>query len=246
MNRTLLAAGIVALGCGLISAPQQTSAQVTKQGNAYKMGLDLKKGAVYKYKLNVTADASAMMGPSGKKSYASPIILKVTDVKNGLATVQVTKTPPSFGSTPAKPETSTIKIDRTGKVTTGDEAGVVASLPTKPVKIGESWTTTSSTNSMGMNMSVTSKSTLKEVKTVGGRQVAVISVTTTSGGGPVKGTGSGTYTVDTKDGMMLNYDLKTVLTVTMAAAPPAAGSGKAPVKPAKPMTMPTVMKLVRQ
>jgi hypothetical protein len=244
MKRTFLAAGIVALGCGLIFAPQQTSAQVTKQGNAYKMSLDLKKGSVYKYSIQATVNSPAGMGSQPtKQSFDSPITMKVMEVAGGLATVQITTVPPTMGATKAKPQTSTIKIDRSGKVTTGGEAGVVVSLPTKPVKIGETWSSTASTRGMGIPMNVNSKSTLKAVKAVGNRQVAVVEVTTDAKGASMTGKGKGTYTIDMKDGMIVTYDLAQTMTLTM----PASASGTSG-KPAKPMVMniPTTMKMVRQ
>lgn len=244
MKRTLLAAGIVALGCGLIFVPQQTSAQVTKQGNAYKLSLDLKKGSVYKYSILATVTPPSGMGPkTGKQTFDTPISMKIMEVTNGLATVQITSVPPTMGATKAKPQTNTIKIDRTGKVTSGGEAGVVVSLPSKPVKIGETWSSTASTRAMGIPMNVTSKSTLKGVKAAGNRQVAVVDVTTDAKGASMAGKGKGTYTIDMKDGMLVTYDLTQTMTISM----PASASGTSG-KPAKPMVMsiPTTMKMVRQ
>lgn len=251
MNKTFIYTGALALTLGLGFAPQTLNAQVTKQGAGYSLSLKLAKGATYKYMLNAVIDASAAMGgtaakgQSNKQTMKSPISMKVMDVKNGISTVAVTQTPPSMGGTAAKPQTVTIKIDKTGKVTEGNEAGVMVSLPTKPVRIGESWTSTSTTRGMGIPMQVTTKATLKAVKAVGGRQVAEISVTTNAKGSGMSGTGKGSYTIDAKDGMIVTYNLVQTMNMTMPAQPAAAGSKTPPAKP-RTISIPTTMSLTRQ
>lgn len=249
MNKAFIYTGALALALGLGAAPQSLNAQVTKQGAGYMLSLKLTKGATYKYMLNAVIDASAAMGGAkgsnaGKQTMKSPISMKVVDVKNGISTVQVTQTPPTMGGAAAKPQTVTIKIDKTGKVTEGNEAGVMVSLPTKPVKIGESWTATSNTRGMGFPMQVTTKHTLKAVRAVGGRQVAEVTVTTNAKGSSMSGNGKGSYTIDAKDGMILTYNLVQTMNMTMPAQPAAAGS-KAPAKP-RTISMPTTMTLTRQ
>lgn len=250
MNKTFIYTGAIALTLGLGFAPQSLNAQVTRQGSGFAMSLKLTKGATYKYMLNAVIDASAAMGgtaprgQSAKQTMKSPISMRVVDVKNGISTVQVTQTPPSMGGTAAKPQTVTIKIDRTGKVTEGNEAGVMVSLPTKPVRIGETWTSTSTTRGMGIPMQVTTRATLKAVRAAGGRQVAEISVVTSAKGSGMSGTGRGSYTIDAKDGMILTYNLVQTMNMTMPAQPAAAGS-KTPAKP-RTISIPTTMTLTRQ
>lgn len=221
MNKTFIYTGAVALTLGLAFVPQALNAQVTKQGAGYTLALKLTKGATYKYVLNAVVDATAAMGGAasgGQKNeqkMTSPISMKVLDVKNGISTVEITQTPPSFGGSAATPQKATIKIDRTGKVTEGGEAGVMVGLPTKAVKIGETWTTTSTTRGMGMPMQVTTKATLKAVKAVNGRQVAEISVVTNANGSGMSGTGTGGYTIDSKDGMIISYNLNQTMKMTM-------------------------------
>ncbi len=251
MNKAFIYTGALALTFGLGAAPQTLNAQVTKQGAGYSLSLKLAKGASYKYVLKAVIDASAAMGgtapkgQSSKQTMSSPITMKVVDVKNGISTVSVTQTPPSMGGTAAKPQTVTIKVDKTGKVTEGNEAGVMVSLPTKPIKIGESWTSTSTTRGMGVPLQVTTKATLKAVKASGGRQIAEIAVVTNAKGSGMSGTGKGTYTIDAKDGMIVTYNLVQTMNMTMPAQAAAAGS-KAPASKPRTISIPTTMTLTRQ
>lgn len=250
MKKQAALVGLALVGAGVLFVSQPSRAQVVKQGNAYNFNLDLKKGAVYKYTvvLSMTPPANS---PAGSRAMNQnlPVSMKVKDVTGGVATLEVSSTSPSMGGGQGTPSTQTIKVDRKGKVTGGGEAGMFAALPAKAVNIGDSWKSTVNTRAgMGIPVTVNTTSTLKEVKSANGRQVAVIAVKTSVGGSSnMKGSGGGTYVVDMKDGMVVNYDIAQTMTMTMTPPPPKAEAGKPAPKPAKPMVMtfPIKIKMTR-
>lgn len=250
MKKRATFVALALVGAGVLLVSQPSNAQVVKKGSGYDFSLDLKKGAVYKYSLvlSMTPPSNAPAG-SSPMSQNLPVSMKVKEVTGGVATLEVNSTTPSMGGGKGTPSTQTIKVDRKGKVSGGAESGMFAALPAKPVKIGDSWKSTVNTRAgMGIPVTVNTTSTLKEVKAANGRQVAVISVKTSIGGSSnMKGSGGGTYVVDMKDGMVVNYDIAQTMTMTMTPPPPKAEAGKPAPKPAKPMVMtfPIKIKMTR-
>jgi len=250
MRKRAALVGMALVGAGVLFVSLPSTAQVVKQGAGYNFNLDLKKGAVYKYTvvLSMTPPANSPGGASPMVQNL-PVSMKVKDVANGVATLEVNSTTPAMGGGKGTPSTQTIKVDRKGKVSGGAESGMFAALPAKTVKIGDSWKSTVNTRAgMGIPVTVNTTSTLKEVKAANGRQVAIISVKTSIGGSSnMKGSGGGTYVVDMKDGMVVNYDIAQTMTMTMTPPPPKAEPGKPAPKPAKPMVMtfPIKVKMTR-
>lgn len=251
MKKRAAFAALALVGAGVLLVSQPSTAQVVKQGSAYNFGLDLKKGSVYKYSviLTMTPPSGSPAAKAAPTSQNMPVTLTVKDVAKGVATIEINSTRPTMGGGKPASDKQTIKIDRKGKITQGGESGVFVAMPAKPVKIGETWKSTVNTRvAMGIPMTVNTTSTLKEVKSAGGRQVAVISVKTSMGGSSsMKGSGGGTYLVDMKDGMVVNYDIAQTMTMTMTPPQPKAEAGKPAPKPAKPVTMtiPISIKMAR-
>lgn len=196
-RRVFAFALIGAAGIGLFAASDPARAQVTSQGGGYLFRLKFTKGQTIKYEMSTSMQAPG--GKGGPMNFAVPVTMKITEVKNGVATVATTTTMPAMGGkSKSQPMTDTIKIDNRGRPQ-GDKSGAMQgmqmALPAGPVKIGGSWTDTIKGGAMpGMSM----KGTYKLVSVQGG--VATISMTVGGDGQGMKISGTGTMKVSVADG----------------------------------------------
>lgn len=203
----LMAAGLVGVSPLLTTLP--SSAQFTKQGNAYQLRMKFSKGQVLRYNSAITVAA----GPQGGAPQKLPFTMRIVDVKGDVATVKVSMTPP--GAT--KPQESEMKMNTRGRLISGPQGVnqmVGAQFPDKPVRVGESWNQkTQAPGPMG-NMTINSTNTLRAVRSAGGRQVADVAVRLSGNAGGMRLTGSGTLTYNMADGHMMNATMNQDITIT--------------------------------
>lgn len=174
----------------------------------YSFKMKLTKGQKISYVSKTT------IATGGMKPIEMPLTMQCTDVKGDVYTVKY-----SVGAIMGqKPQDITMKINSKGEIVEGKGAASqmtgmgATSLPKKPIKIGQSWTATVDSPSMGGTMKVTSTYTFKSVKNVGGRQVAEIGLKMTgSGANGMKVSGTGNLLLSMADASMagMNLDMKT-------------------------------------
>jgi hypothetical protein len=232
LRNTFLGLGAVALLASPLALTSPANAQVTQQGAGYLMRIKWEKNKSYAFNLNIAVN---MGGPNAKPmQMKSPMSMKVASVANGVATLDVTITPPAAGSQPATPRKSQVKVDNRGRTVGGDQnMSLLIGLPEGPVRVGGTWKDSfNARNQMNAPMKVTASYTLKAIKTVGGRRVAEISTSNTGSGSGMSSSGSGTYTVDLADGMLVSGNIRQ--TVTMVTQ---TGQGGAPQRNTIPTTI---------
>lgn len=164
--------------------------QITASGGKYTFKAKYTQGATQTYGMSMKMSSSAM--PQAM-NMGMTIVLKTVSVSGGNATMKVKAAGMTMNGkamkTPAQEQT--MVVDAHGKVLKGtSQNGVNSTLPTKPIAVGESWT---SDNNVGTGMGaqkVQAHYTLTKIDNVMGKQVAVIAVSMTgSGANSLKGTG---------------------------------------------------------
>ena len=98
--------------------------------------------------------------------------IKVVNVAKGVATLKVTVGPITNNGHQVKPaDTAEAKIDSMGRSVAGPAVMMMGgTYPEKPVKVGETWTSTFPMGQLGGN--ATAKFILRGLKTMKGRKVA--------------------------------------------------------------------------
>jgi hypothetical protein len=209
------------------------AAQITRQGDGFLFRAKWTKGQTMRYNM-----ATSMGGAQGSKSTPTamnmPMVYRVADVKGGVATVEMTIGPMS-GMKGAEPEKVSVRIDQRGRIVGGDERIRQMSMsssiefPERPIRLGHTWTT----DQRVQGMSVRSTYRFAEMKTIGGRQVAVLTFQMSGDGqGGMKISGDGTIMLRAEDGSM--HSMSSNPTMQMA------GSGKG-----QPMTIKTSVSITR-
>lgn len=232
LRNTILGLGAAALLASPLALTSPANAQVTQQGAGYLMRIKWERGKSYSFNLNIAVN---MGGANAKPmQMRSPMSMKVASVANGVATLDVTVTPPAMGSQPATPRKSQVKVDNRGRTVGGDQSmSLLIGLPQGPVKVGGTWKDSfNARNQMGAPMKVNATYTLKAVKTVGGRRVAEITTSNSGSGSGMSASGSGTYTVDLADGMLVSGNIRQTVTVVTQT-----GQDGKPVKNTVPTTI---------
>lgn len=173
-------------------------AQVTKSGSGYLIRMKFTKGSIMRYTSNTTVRFSGTPKPI---TVSGPMIVQVTNVQGDVGTLHTTVGPMKMstgGSQPA--QTTDIKENSRGKLMSGAGAAQMnVVLPEKPVAPGATWT--SSTPLPGGMGTVNAKYKFVGVKSMGGKQVAQISVTMT-GAGKTAVSGNGAVYLLASDGSM--------------------------------------------
>ncbi len=187
------------------------SAQITKSGQAYLFRMKHQVGSTLKYSVVSKIDG---MGSGGKgMGMTLPMVWKVVSVKNGVATVDTTVGPvTAAGSVMMQATKNRIQIDSKGKVigTAGGGQQVTPALPDKPIRIGQSWSSTSPISLPTSGQAkVTAKYLFKGFKMVDGKQMAELGVTTSG-----QAAGNGTMLLMVSDGSLFRSNLKMSLKVT--------------------------------
>lgn len=214
MRNTLLL-GSAILATSFVVAPNIGNTQVSKQGEKYLLRISWAKGKTYRWKISTATTMPGQAPMNMNTGYAA----QVKDVKNGIATIVFTSDKMPGQTTAPKP--AEVKMDNRGKVVSGSVPGMDSlsvAMPAGPVAVGQKWSETRNLSG-GMtggagSMKVTTNYTFKGVKSVGGRQVAVIDTSTSIGGNPqMSGTGTGTMTLDLADGMLRNFSMSQTMKI---------------------------------
>ncbi len=183
----------------------QAPAQVTKEGPTYKFRMAWNKGDVYKYNVNIVATM-----PNGKTVPTSgESTMTVLSVVNGVADVEVE----SMDPTSKKLKKVNVKMDSFGPVGATPGLGGISDqrLPEKPMKVGETWTTTRTVKQGNRPLEFVSTYTLKGVKNYKGTKCAVFDVVATTKGFVSDSTG--TLYLEAKNGQLFQLDIDTKITM---------------------------------
>lgn len=204
MNRWLLP--LAAAGALVAAAP----AQVTRSGAGYLLRIKYTKGQVIRLTSTNTIMGMGGAGGKGNTQFIAPMELRVLAMKANYADIKMTVGEIKLGSQVVRPSTSAVVQlnNRNQPIGSSMPANIGATLPLKPIKIGQTWTGHAPISSpMGQNK-IDAVYRFAGVKAVGGQSVAVISYT-------VKGlaSGVGTMTLLAKDGTLFTNDIK----LTMSA-----------------------------
>ena len=205
-NNLLSKAGMVF--CAL-SVSGVGHSQIAASPSGYTMKMKWVKGAKMDYTM-----AMNMTGvPNAPAMKPIPFSMKVKDVQKGIATIEFT------GAN--MPSGTTVKMDSSGKIVGGNKAAMGmsggltgASLPSKPVKVGETWKHTETTDTPMGKMKMSSTYKMLGVKTIAGKQVAEISMTISGGGQSMKIDGTGTMRLLMADSSLYSANLNQNMTMT--------------------------------
>ena len=198
--RGIRCAGVLVL---MLTGMQSAKAQVTQSGGGYLFRQKYSKGQVIRYAINGSSS-----GAGQNMKITMGMTMKVTAVKNGVATVVMTRDAGSMnGKSLGKAETVTLRMDNRGHVI-GDGSGqglegLSAVLPEKPIRIGETFTTNTGAMSGGMGQNVKATFKFLGLKTYNGQKVAQF---TTSGtvSGQVQAKSTGFMLISVADGQLVS------------------------------------------
>jgi len=204
-------------------------AQVTKVGGGYLFKNKFTVGKTTSYRMDMN---SGFGGASYKVSLSYSQTVK--SVKNGIATIEVTMTPPMMNGQPipgagsGKPTKVTGRVDASGKLIDGSQAQAMGMVYTaKPIPIGGKVTSQLNLgNSPAGGGTLNAVYTLRKITTYKGKPAAEFGITV-GGKSEMKVSGSGTSWVSMADGSQL--DSKLTLNVELAAGQ-AGGGGSKPMK----------------
>lgn len=188
--------------CALLVALSNVPApaQVTPKGAKSLLRVKWVKGKSYKYAVNVSAMVPGQKRPMNQ---AMSLALDVTDVKAGSGTVKY-----ALKGSGSADSASTAVVDNRGRASNKTDIGqLLIPFPEKPVAVGESWKeTTSGTNPMYGKSTVVMTMTYRGIKTIKGRKLAEINVSTSVSGGSTVGKGLGLVQVSPEDGMVQSME----------------------------------------
>lgn len=197
------------LGLAILIAPVAGNGQITSQGGGYLLRIKHTKGDKASYKGTVNTTMATGNKPQTMTMNMTMSQL-VKSVANGVATIDVTTSMTGGPMGNQKPTTVTMKMDNRGKMI-GGAAGQMPSqygLPEGPVRIGQTWTMDQDMSSAMPGMKVKATYKLLAIKNMNGRQIAEIQATSTTTGGQMSGTGSGTVYLRVADGSMQSMNMK--------------------------------------
>jgi hypothetical protein len=217
-----------AIVVGLALCTTSAQAQVTKVGNAYQFRVKYHKGMKIKYLMKIVTGMPA--SPSGGKpqsiSMEIPVDSTVVDMQNKIATIKVITGPTKLNGQPqGATQSLEMKMNDRGKPISGAPPGMenlTASLPDKPLTVGESYTANQNIAIAQMPITVHALYTFRGVKSVKGREVAVFNVTLngsgnipTAQGASAKFTtrGDGSMTISVEDGLANETNIDQVVSV---------------------------------
>ncbi len=205
-NRLVLALAAVALSGASL-------AQITKVGDAYQMRMKFAPGQKLVYSMNSTTSAPGQPQPM---NLDTEFTMKVNSVKNGVADITYSVGPMKMnGKATGGVNTVNMKMDSRGKVmgqASGGQQPAQMVLPDKPIRVGQTWTSTSSIATMGVPMEITNTYKLNRIVQKGGRSLAEISVTI-SAKGNISSNGTGTMLLDFADGSLVSATMNQTITI---------------------------------
>lgn len=190
-------------------------AQIIKKSNGYLFRMKFTKGAIVHYQADSVAGGLGANGQGIK--FGLPIVWKVLDVKSGIATVEATIGPVLLGEQQVmKASVTKVQLNSQGKPvapSTGAQQ-LTPVLPAVPIKPGATWTASLPMTSPAGGMKKTINATYKftGIKSVEGKQVAVINVSTTG-----ESKGSGVIYLLVSDGSLYQSTLNMDVTVSPQA-----------------------------
>lgn len=187
MKTGRLATGIAAL----TALTAIGSSQITSTPAGYSFKMKQVKGQKLNYSTTIKISGSQL---PQSMTMSMNIKSEVVDVKNGVSTVKVSTTEMMMNGKKSGVggQTSTVKMDSSGKIVEGQtgQAGMQSTFPTKPIKLGQTWTADQTiTTAMG-EQKVKAKYTLSKIEGSGARQMAIITISLQSAGAvSMQGTG---------------------------------------------------------
>jgi hypothetical protein len=226
MNATrIIALGLLGTaGLGFLPGPQQAGAQITAQGGGHLLRLRFTRGATINYSTTTTFQMPGAKGAPG--SMTMPLSIRVTDVRNDVATLTVTTTAPQLPGAKGKAQqqTQTMRMDRRGRPVGQPVMGLEGlshGYPQGPVRIGQTWTDTMTMPGPGGQMSL--RSTYRLVSVQGGFANINVALSGSAQGGGAKGkgamtmriSGTGTMRVDVRDGWAQSSRMNMTMNMTM-------------------------------
>jgi len=191
-------------------------AQIVKRGNAYLFRMKFVPGTTTKYKVNSTIDGIGSNGQGIKVML--PMSWNVASVTKGVATINATVGPVTVGKQQMmQPSTTEVKLDSRGRPVDGETPGqqLTPAFPQGPVKVGTSWTASMPVQGInGQAAKVTATYRFNGIKTVNGKQVADLTVTTSG-----TATGAGTMQLLVSDGSLFTSYLKMKVSLMNSGKP---------------------------
>jgi hypothetical protein len=200
----------VLLGAATLAA--LAPAQVTKSGPGYLLRVKYASGQVLRYA--TSNSVAGVTGQPGNLKVSLPIVMRVTEVKGPTANIRMTVGPATAGTNVlTNAQTVVMSLNSRNEAKGSTAAGVGAQLPAKPVKVGDKWSAqVPIATATGSQQRLMGTYRFQGVKSIGGRQVAVI---TYSVAGAAKG--SGTMTLLMSDGTLWTNQMKLSLSSTGTA-----------------------------
>ncbi|MCX7799318.1 MAG: DUF6263 family protein [Fimbriimonadales bacterium] len=218
IRRSPFALAAILLACA-------SSAQITKVGDAYQMRLKFVKGQTMTYAMESTTSAPGQQQPMVLNTTFS---MKVSNVRNGVADIKYSVGPMTMnGRQTGGVNTVDMRMDSRGKVLGGNPGAAQQTqmvLPDRPIRIGQTWTSTSNIASMGVPMQVTNTYKLNRIVRQGGKQLAEVSVQI-SAKGNISSSGNGTMLLDFADGSLVSATMNQTITIQQQG-----GQGSQPMK----------------
>ncbi|MEJ5170628.1 MAG: DUF6263 family protein [Fimbriimonadales bacterium] len=188
-------------------------AQITKVGDAYQMRMKFAPGQKMVYSMQSTTTAPGQPQPMLLNTEFS---MKVNSVKNGVADITYSVGPMKMnGRATGGVNTVNMKMDSRGKTvgqTPGGQQPTQMVLPEKPIRVGQTWTSTSSIATMGVPMEVTNTYKLNRIVQRGGKSLAEVGVTI-SAKGNISSSGNGTMLLDFVDGSLVSATMNQTITI---------------------------------
>lgn len=192
---------LLALGAITAVAP----AQVVKTPTGYLLRVKYYEGQIIR--LSSTNTVVNATGQAQDVAISLPVVIRITEVKNGNALARMTVGPPTMnGKEVMNRQTVVMTLNNRNQATSGRDPGnsVGATLPQKPLKIGETWTAFAPISTgTGATQKLRATYKLLGVKTVAGKAVAVVSYQIAGGA-----TGKGTLTLLQEDGTLWTNEMK--------------------------------------
>lgn len=185
------------LAASLAIAP--SDAQITKKGSAYLFRAKYRKGQMLSFNFNTVVTPLGSKTNTEKQSITMPVVMRVVDIKphnvskEPVAQIKSDVGPMLLNGKQFRPKSSvTVYVDPLNAlVGTGSQeiAQFSTPLPSKPLKVGESWTSTiNASEATGVPLRV--KATYTLIRVLGGKAFIMVKLDG-QGSGPTKITTSG-------------------------------------------------------
>lgn len=181
--------------------------QIVPQGKAYLFRFKFAKGRTLTFAQTTTIVTKAMP----KQTLVGPFQMASVEVKGKLTTLRVTVGPMTMAGRPVTAkQVASLTVNDRGETVSGAAADLQtfgASLPEKPVKIGDKWSeSTALPVAGGPATTVDTTYEFLGVRTEAGRRIAFLKVDLRGQGG-IRLNGKGTVRLDCADGTLVKYEV---------------------------------------